>query len=229
MAKFYTWAEIQSKIEADLDLQDEAFIQEGELLGYANEAIDEAEAEIHGLYEDYFITRSTITLVVGQEEYSLPSDVYAHKIRRLVYDDGGRVYTVDRIKDWHKFEEYAIQKNYGTGEIYRYFVVNSTAGAPKILLVPKATESGNKIAIWHIRNANRLAVSTDICDIPEFINFIFQYMKVRVYEKEGHPNLTKAMQDLEQQREQMVSTLAAMVPDGDNTVEADMSAYEEMN
>ena len=54
-------------------------------------------------------------------------------------------------------------------------------------------------------------------------------MKVRVYEKEGHPNLPKAVQDLEQQRQQMVSTLASMVPDGSNEIEMDTSAYEEMN
>lgn len=229
MAKFYTWSEIKTKIEQDLDLEDEDFVRPAELLSYTNEAIDEAEAEIHGLYEDYFMSRSTIGLVSGTDQYSLPDDIYAHKIRRLVYDNGGRVYTVERIKDWHKFEEYSIQKNYGTGEIYRYFILNSTPGEPKILLVPRATETGDVIQIWYIRNANRLEDDTDVCDIPEFINFIFQYVKVRVYEKEGHPNLPKAMQDLEQQRQQMVSTLAAMVPDAGNEIEADLSAYEEMS
>lgn len=229
MAKFYTWSEIKTKIEQDLDLEDEDFVRPTELLSYTNEAIDEAEAEIHGLYEDYFLTRGTITLAVDTDEYALPANIYAHKIRKLVYDNAGRVYAVDRIKDWGKFEEYSIQKNYGTGEIYRYFILNSTAGEPKVLLVPKAKEAGAFIQIWYLRNANRLEVDADVCDIPEFINFIFQYVKVRVYEKEGHPNLPKAVADLEQQRAQMTSTLAAMVPDAGNEIEADLSAYEEMS
>jgi hypothetical protein len=229
MAKFYTWSEIRTKIEQDLDLEDEVFVRPAELLSYTNEAIDEAEAEIHGLYEDYFLSRSNISLVSGTDEYALPTNIYAHKIRRLVYDNGGRVYTIERVKDWNKFEEYSIQSNYGTGEIYRYFLLNSTPGEPKILLLPKAIETGSFVKIWYLRNANRLEEDTDICDIPEFINFVFQYVKVRVYEKEGHANLPKAIQDLEQQRQQMTSTLASMVPDASNEIEADLSAYEEMS
>jgi len=233
MAKFWTWAEIKAKVESDLDLQDEDFIRNDsnydELLGYANEAIDEAESEIHTIYEDYFLKKQTITLAVDQEEYDLPTDIYAHKIRRIVYDNAGRVYKLSRIRDWKKFEEYSIQKNYGTGETYSYFITNATPGEPKILLVPKSKEAGAFVTVWYLRQANRLEEDDDVCDIPEFVHFVMQFMKVRVYEKEGHSNLQKAMSDLEQQRKQLNDTLSAMVPDGDNEIEADFSHYEEMN
>jgi hypothetical protein len=233
MAKFWTWAEIKAKVESDLDLQDEDFIRKDsnydELLGYANEAIDEAESEIHTIYEDYFLSKTPITLVVDQEEYSMPTDIYAHKIRRVVYDNSGRVYDLQRIRDWKKFEEYSVQKNYGTGESYSYFITNSTPGEPKILLVPKSREAGANVVLWYLRQANRLEVDADVCDIPEFVHFVIQFMKVRVYEKEGHPNLPTALSILEQQRKQMTDTLTGMVPDDNNTIEADLSHYEEMN
>jgi len=229
MAKFWTYAEIRAKIQQDLSLEDEVSIEPAELLGYVNEAIDEAEAEIHGLYEDYFLTRNTITLVQSQEEYDLPADIFAHKIRNLVYKNGSEVYQIHRVKDWRKFEEYAVQSINQTSTRYMWFMVNSVPGSPKVLISPPAKTAGPYVNIWYLRNANRLVLDTDVCDIPEFINFVLQYAKVRCYEKEGHPNLQKAMPDLEQQRTQMVSTLATMTPDGENELEADFSIYEELS
>ena len=55
--KYWAWSEIRSKIEQECDLEDEDFVRRDELLAYCNEAIDEAEAEIHSLYEDYFLKR----------------------------------------------------------------------------------------------------------------------------------------------------------------------------
>lgn len=230
MATFWTYAMIKAKVEQDLALEDEVFIEPDEMLGYVNEAIDEAEAEIHSLYEDYFLKRAPLTLVNGQEEYDLPEDIYANKIRRLIYKNGSDVYKITRLRDWKKFENYAIESVNNSSTIYAYFIINQNPGESKILLTPPAKVDGAYVTIWYIRNANRLVDDDDICDIPEFINFVLQYTKVRCYEKEaGHPNMQKAMQDLEQQRLQMTGTLAQMVPDGDNEIEADFSVYEEMS
>jgi len=227
--KYWTWAQIKNKVKADLDLEGEVFIRPDELLGYANEAIDEAEAEIHTLYEDYFMARKTLTIVPGQEEYALPFDIYAQKIRRIVYNDGSSVYTVFRLKDWKKFESYNIAKNFATSDLYQWFFLNQVAGEPRILLVPQGRDSGPYLSVWYLRQANRLEEDADICDIPEFYNFIFQYIKVKVYEKEGHPNMGKAEMDLEKQRSLMNATLAQIAPDAHNEIELDISFYEEMN
>lgn len=230
MSEYWTWQMIRDKIERDLDLQAEIFIDDVELLAYANEAIRETEAEIHGIYEDYFLSRTALTLVSNQEEYALPTDLYAHKIRRIVYKNGTKTYPITRIKDWKKFEEYALESINKSSTTYCYFLINAVPGSPKILLSPPGKEDGAFATIWYLRKANRLVSLTDICDIPEFISFVLQYMKVRCYEKEqGNPNLQKAMADLEQQRAQMTSTLASMVPDADNGIEPDMSSYWEMS
>jgi hypothetical protein len=231
MTTFWTGTMIKEKIERDLDLEDEEFISDDEMLGYINEGIDEAEAEIQDLYEDYFLKKDFIALVNGTEEYSLPADIYAMKIRRIIYKSGSIVYTINRIKDWKKFEEYALEAVNQTSTRYMYFPINSTPGAPKLLLSPSAKEtSSTNVTIWYLRNAARLASFSDTCDIPEFVNFVMQYVKVRCYEKEvGHPNLQKAMLDLEQQRSQMQSTLTGMVPDADNEIEPDLRLYEEMS
>ena len=52
--KYWTLGQIKAKVKRDLDIESEVFIQPDELIEYINDAIDEAESEIHSLYEDYF-------------------------------------------------------------------------------------------------------------------------------------------------------------------------------
>lgn len=228
---YWTWAEIKDKVERDLDLQDETFIQDEEMLGYANEAIDEAEAEILTLYEDYFLTSANLALVTGTSEYSLPSDIYATKIRSIIYRSGSLIFPITKIKEWNKFEAIAFETTYPATQTYKYILKNPSAAAGyKIVLYPPAMEtSASNVTIWYIRNANRLTSLTDTCDIPEFVQFVIQYIKVRCYEKEGHPNLQFAVQALEKQRSMMVQTLGDMIPDGDSEIQKDFSYYEEMS
>lgn len=229
MPQFETWASLRAKVERDLDIQGEVFVRPEELLGYANEAIDEAESEILGLNQDYFLARSTMTLVIDQQSYSLPSNIFAKKIRRIVYNNGTSVYPVKHLKDWHKFESLALSEQFITADVYRYMLVNTTPGNPEILISPNPSEQA-VLDIWYTRNANRMTgLDTDIVDIPECLTFIVQFVKVRVYEKEGHPNFSSAVSILEQQRNLMRQKLANSVPDADNELEGDYTIYTDMN
>lgn len=224
--KFWTLTQIRSKIERDMDTEEETFVSQTELDEYINEGIDVCEAEIHTLYEDYFLTKSTLALVDGADEIDLPTDIYAHKIRRIVWRNGTDIYTVARIRDWKKFETYDIQRITGSSTTYAYFLMNTTPGSPKILLTPPAqTTDSTSATCWYLRQANRLVDDTDVCDIPEFVYFVIQYVKVRIMEKEGNPMLQKGMTDLAMIKDQMVSTLTSMVPDADDEIEADLSHY----
>lgn len=227
--KYWTLGQIVTKLRKDLDLESEVFVRPDEIIEYINEAIDEAEAEIHTLYEDYFLTDATLSLVSGSDEYELPSDIYAHKIRRIVYNNGSSVYTMERIRDWKKFEVYTTAKNFNSSDLYQWYIINKVAAEPRIRLVPKARETGAFAEVHYLRQANRLEESSDICDIPEFVSFIFQFVKCKVYEKEVHPNYEASMIALERQRMLMQGTLAGMTPDAHNEIEMDYSYYEEFN
>lgn len=227
---FWTWSQLKAKIEADLDLEDEKFIPESELLGYANEAIREVSRQVHTLYEDYFLTRTAITLVSGTEEYDLPTDIYAMKIRGMVYRNGTSVWKMKRIQDWRKFEEYEFDKtNLTQTALYGFFILNAVAGAPRILITPTPNENGAYVRLWYIRTANELTTDSSVMDIPEAVNYVIQYVKMRCYEKELHPNLQKAIADVEAEKQTTLETLANMVPDVDNEIEADTRIYEELS
>ena len=225
MASMFTWAELRTKIQRDLDLQDEIFITTEELLGYANEAIDEAEQEILTIYEDYFLTSENLALVQGTDLYSLPTDIWAHKIRAILYNDGTRKFAIKRVQQLPHVNE--VDSN---DEYYRYLIFNSLSAGPQIKLFPASLEnSSTNVTIWYLRNARTIVNDTDIIDVPEAHKFIMQHIKLRCYEKEGSPNQDKAQIDLEKERKLLVDSLSAMIPDEDNLMQLDTSFYEEFD
>lgn len=233
MARYWTLAEIREKIVQDLDLEGEVFIQPNELRNYINQAIDEAEAEIHGAYEDYFLSDYFVPLVADEQRYSLPDDIYAHKIRKIIFsDDQSKTYEVSRIPDSQKFQDIALTERFRSTEFYRYLITNETIGNPTIYFVPAIRESDvspSRMRVWYLRNANRLESETDVCDIPEFVHFVIAYAKLQCYVKEMHPNMAYWERHTERQRRLMIDTLTTMIPDGDNRIEPDMTSYEELS
>lgn len=223
--KVYTFLEAYQKIQREMDIEEEDFVDVADLQDFFNEAIDEAEAIILNLREDYFLTSEYITLVSGQADYSLPTDIYANKIRLIYYDDGNKRYPIKRAK----LEETAYLDKYGDSGYYMYTIQNDDAvNGPKIVFHPASTENSSQNAkIWYIRNANRVENSTDRIDIPEFMNFIWAYVKKKIAEKEANPLLAQFMADLEKQEARMRVTLDEMVMDNDQTIDPDISFYND--
>jgi len=229
--RYWTYAEIKDKVQKDLDLEQEDFVVDSELMGYCNEAIDEAESEIHTIYEDYFLTKAEIDLVTDTETYSLPTDIYANKIRGIMYKNGSEMYVLRRVRFSDMFADIMSTKEFNPEGMYRYILINQSAAAGvQLQLVPPArADVTDGLKVWYLRNANRITADTDVCDIPEFVHFVIQFIKLRVYEKEGNQNMSLAATLLMKLRNQMIATLSAMVPDGDNEIEKDLSHYEDMD
>ena len=232
LTKFWTYAELEAKVTLDLDLQEEEFISPAEMLSYANEAVDRAEQHVHTIYEDYLLDYANFTVVPGTDEYPLPPTIYAHKIRRILFRDGSRVYTVKRMRDWKKFEHFELNRSTGTSSEYEYFLRNSVPGIPTILF-SDVPQSGGTCRVWFLRQANRFVLPADVLDIPEAHNFVLSYMKYKCIFKETHGEMTAGLQaafaETEKESQLLVDTLVAMVPDADNEIEADYSHYEEMS
>jgi len=236
--KVYTYEEIRDKVLKDLDMQDESFVDQDEMVGYCNDAIDEAEEEILKLSEDYFLTYSALNLIAAKSEYSLPADMYANKIREIVFSDGSLIYEVKKFRRPKQFTELTNIEVFGNTDYYKYLLLNQSATKGyKIKFYPNIRETGSEfIKIWYIRNAQRVPLIADgslteteetKVDIPEFHGFIVDYMKERVLFKEGGPRYEAALLKLEKRRTSMVSTLTERVDDDDNEIPQDVSHYEE--
>lgn len=240
MAKFWTYQEIQNKIYRDMDLEAEDFIQADEFLELVNEAIDEAEADIHtlGLDADYFLTYTTLDLTQGDTTLTLPADIYENKIKSIMYSNDSLIYPIRRFRSGSKFEEIERRLHFSnSGAEYQYVLYNDgTDGnanpAPKLLLIPQARETKTGvIKLWYIREAKRMTGDVaDICDLPEMgLRFVIKYVKYWVYFKEGHPNVASAKVEMETARERMNAVLATMIPDQDTRIVPDTTFYNDMN
>lgn len=179
--KNWTYLEQKNKVIGDLDLQDESFIQPDEMIGYFNEAITEAEAEIHDTREDYFLKSFYLPCAVNQDTYSLPGDIFANKIRGFVYSNSTIIYDIKRIRTWHEFNQIAMTASFGPNDDYRSYITNAGPGQTKLILSPKSRETAilpqispasqfTPMILWYLRNAQRIPIHGEyIVDWETFI------------------------------------------------------------
>lgn len=228
-----TYLAFKTKVEEDLDLQEEQFISDDELLGYTNEGLREAEKEYLTLYEDYLLDNANLALVTGTSKYSLPTGIFANKIRGIIYSSNSIIYEIKRIRSSKKFLERAYIRNENPTDYYSYIILNSSANGIQIELSPPAKEtSSTNVTIWFIRKVDEIDADSDVVDkdLPECINFLYAYVKGKCKQKENAGTMPQdAAAEIEQQRKMLVDTLTSMVPDDDNKVEMDLSVYEEMS
>lgn len=227
--RYWTWGELSRKIKADTSTEDEIFVTPEELLGYANEAIDDIEKKIHTLCEDYFVSRTTIPVTPGEEEIPLPSDIYAMKVREVIYVYNNQSFEVRHLKNWKRFAKYETNKamNIAGTNSYHYFLINQTAGSPKLILTPTPSQSG-VLKLWYLRNASQLVDETSILDIPEAASYVLKYCKVCIMKKELNPLLETAKMELENTLRDIIAELSEMFPNNENEIEADYSHYDDM-
>jgi len=229
----FTLAQLRTQIQDELDIQDEVFVTAAEVTKYINDALDEAEKELFLLKGDYFLTSTNIALVSGTSKYALPSDIYAQKIRGLIYNNGSLVYNITKVKDWHKFEEISLTQTFGNSNYYKYSIRHESSALDyQLVLYPTPQEtSATNVTINYIRNALRLSSDSDYCDMPEALQFIKAHTKMNILAKEmGGVAPQEATDEMERQKQLWLAVVAIQTPDNeDDVVEADFSAYEEFN
>lgn len=229
----FTLNQIITRLQRECDLETEDFIGDEELIDVINDAIDTCEANIHtlGREQEYFLADAYISLVNGQAEYSLPTNIYANKIKQILYRNGEEIYRVMKYRDLNRFLSLEVDKAQESAlEQFKYILLhNSATDGYKIRLTPTPRASlTNGLHIWYIRNANRLALPADICDIPEFVQYIYAAAKVYIYGKDGtDPRVQTAIADRDAQLKLLQETLGEMIPDGDDHLVSDYSHYEE--
>ena len=221
-----TLKQIRDKVIDDLDLYEETFVDDAELDNLINEGIKKVEAIIHTLYEDYFLATSTIVLAQDQNLYDFPVDMYANKLRTLIYSDGSVSYEIKRVTDLQAAIAYDLVDDITSRETMRWYPMNNSADGRKVRIFPKTADTGS-MEMWYIRRAKQLVDDTDISDIPEFIHVVEYSVKAQVLFKDGDPRATD-MAGLEREAvSAMTQTLSDMVVDNNNEVEGDYSHYME--
>lgn len=237
---YKTFGQIKEKVERELDLEVEEFIQPLEFDEYVNDGIAIAEAGIHklGLEDIYFLTKFPVPLVVAQEDYALPAPIYMNKIKAFIYSLNTTIYTIERLRGPEMYENLARINQYNTiTDYYKYLIRNDSADSGVVLqMVPPSRENSPTAAtMWYIREAAKWdpiadPTGTKKCDLPQIaMQFLYQYIKYRCYEKEGHPNTESAGVALDKVQALMMATMEQMVADDNNEIIKDLSSYQDMS
>jgi hypothetical protein len=223
MAK--TWATLKEEIKDDMNLHGEDFVSDLELLAWANDGIEQAEKEIVSLYDKYFETDTTLSLVSGTQRYNLPSDIMAHKITHIEYNNGSKEYEVRYLK--RKDE---VRYSDQTDDYYRYRLRNDSVNGMQIEIFPTPTETSTNMKVYYIRTATRIVADSDTIEIPIADAFIKQYIKDQVRGKELGPMWDHSeSQAMQRQRALMIEALNNMIPDDSrDEIQPDLSYYEDI-
>ena len=218
-----TWATLKSEIQEETNSEGEEFFTADELLTWANDGIKEAEKEIVTLHDKYLETEGNLALVSGEQEISLPQDIYANKITQVFYNGAEGTFEIKPIKRREEMYELCSQDN------YKYRILNKSDVGRVIKIYPASREtSSDAVDILYIRNAGTLAEDDDTIDIPIADNFIKQYIKDKMQVKElGPGGFNWPSPALESERRLLIEALNQMIPDENNDIEMDMSFYED--
>ncbi len=228
-----TYTQFIAKVEQDLDLEEENFIQATEKLGYLNEGLREAEKQVLTIYQDYLQTSAYIPLVSGTSLYSMPTGIFSSKIRKIIYTNGSLIYEIREIKGSQKFMKRAFLIYANPTDEYMYMTPNSASAGPQIEIVPPSKEtSSTNVTIFYIRTITPISIGADIVDkdIPESLNFLYAYVKGKCKQKENAGVMPPDSQaEIDMQMKLLVDTLSPKVIDDNTEVEKDMSVYEEFS
>lgn len=235
--QFPTLGDLITRLDRELDLGTDDPISHAEKVDYVNDGIKEAESEIHklGCEDEYFLASQALPLLTNRQAYPLPSNIYANKIRKIMYTVGTNIYRIDRLrrnKGVSIQEQAANILQFGGDINYQYLIKNDSAAfGNEIWLYPKSRETDSTaVTIWYIRQANVVLEDNDIVDIPEFSAFVLQFAKVKCMRKIFMGNVPdNEVLELERQRENMVTTLREMVPDEDNQIDQEMGFYNDFD
>lgn len=218
--EFWTLKEVREKMEKEFDIQEEPdFLAAGEFTGYVNEVIDTLEQHFIKL-GDYFFSSTTINLVPGQRDYDLPDDIYGTKIRQILTKDYDEVKEVKDLKVMKLLAD-------SPGSPFKYKLINNKGQGIKLRLFP-TPDRVETLDLDYTRNASRVELDGDVIDIPEAMNYMFTFLRMRLYQKEKNFAMAQDMKaELPKQEELLLDALSARTDDENNDIQPDVSIYED--
>jgi hypothetical protein len=233
---FKTKLQVVQKIERDLDLEEEEFIQADEMTEYINDALTLIEAHINklGLKDQYYLSKTNISLVSGTADYALPSNLADDKLEEVVYSNGSTIYKVEPMNPSHSLEEIELLNLYSSTEWYKYRIRNDSSTGRYLQLIPASRETAaNVLKVEYLRKIEKVDSDADLIEIPDIcLQYLYQYVKTMVYEKENAESVSyqEAVRKLEKVEALMLSTLQGQLEDqAFSKIELDKSIYEEIS
>lgn len=153
MALDVTLSYLKEQVRARADQQNSQFIQDAELTDFINGSASSLYDQLVQAAEDYFVKSATITIIAGQNEYTLPSDWY--KTLGVDYLVNNKPVPMSRFnfRDRHLY-------NYldARPEIVRYGIWGQ-----ELVFKPQAPKSAT-VVLWYVPTITKLVNDADLLD-----------------------------------------------------------------
>ncbi len=219
-----TWGEIKSTIQKKHGIEGDTTFDENELVAMVNEAINKVEARVLTLNQDYFLTRTSVSLLAGETSITLPSDIYASKIRRVFIKQGSKPKRkLFRAKNLDEMEVYS--DDYYDVKKLRYVILN---GVSERTIELSHNNFDSTVDIYYTKNSNKINTTdgdSQICNIPEYADAVMAWMSYLIEFRDKTPAMAQAKDDYNSIIRDLVDTLSVAVNDEDNTIEPDFSFH----
>jgi|LGVF01.2.fsa_nt_gb hypothetical protein len=241
-----TLKDIRNQVKDDLGLGQADWVDNDVLDVYIRRAVRKAHREIMKTYEDYFLSTSPVELLGATTHLEYPGDCYANKIRTIIFTNapiGASGTYVIEIKKFKSISSTVVGNifNIDNNQSYktRWIPITSTedisdgAGGTykspvnRMELMPSATTDDGHVEIRYIRKPIDLVKDEDVCDIPEFTDYVVAKTKALYYADDGDQNYIIADKEAKEIWKDMVDTLSNMVLDEDTEILLDTGFYED--
>lgn len=179
-------------------------------------------------------------LIAGTGKYALPTNIYANKIRELVFNDGDLIYEIKPYSPRHKQWKVEYMNAFYADDtrIFQYQLVNDSVYDPslpyttniQIEMIPTPKITGDYITVYYLREAQKIPYvnSGDVqVDIPEFYDYIKFEMMCRCAFKSMNPKYEALVGWADEAKTRMIQTLSNRKEDGSKRIDADFSFYED--
>ena len=231
----WTAQQVRDKVRSDLDIDEDELVTDAKMFGFINDAVRDMTAEMLklGVEDKYYETRAKVSLVTNQELYALPTNMYVSKLYKILHQRPGirECNVVKRLRGMYEYEKYHDANLYiETNPLYTYKILNDTSG-PQLAIIPTPiVNETDSLTLWYARKPIVVTSLSSLVDVPEeLISYVITFVKVECLKVDlGNPLLQPALQELVRIRQIMVDTLTDQTHDGDNSIEIDMSFYNDM-
>jgi hypothetical protein len=217
----YNWtlSDMLVDIRKDCDLESEKNLKDPHITRMINKSIRKAESIIMNEFAGHYETYKDYNVLAGDTYLPVPADLYKTRIKFIQYSEDDPDNTASTA------ERYKVKKiplenlaDVSTDDGYSYRISNDKTNGLRINIYPPIRKNQNKaFRVYYIRQIKQLEDPTDICDIAN-INFILSDVKVKLMSREGHPMLEIEMQNLGEERENLLKDMTYLTDDGEDTV-----------
>lgn len=143
--EYKTFATLKSDVFTELNLDNEVIIGDDEFMAIVNRAIDYCEGLIHKFRceDSYFEACAPLALTANYQDYALPSDIYANKIKKIICQKTDWIYEIKRMKKLGRYIGAAYADlNLSSNHRYEYMIINnSPTVGPRLRIFPKPQET----------------------------------------------------------------------------------------